>query len=239
MEDVDHFIFPSEFLADRYVGWGLPADKCVVIPNGQRNLATGFDRSRHSTALNRFGFFGQFLDNKGIDVILEALLILAREDRVPACGIVIELNAANKHFASAAFTKKVAELWAELTALKKPIQIIDREGYDREDLADRMASVDWVLVPSTWWEIFGLVVSEAWMFGRPVIASRIGGLAERVQPNMNGFTFPPRDARSLAELMQKCCGSAEVWTSLNGRLSTNWSARDMLRAHQQVWANGA
>jgi len=28
-------------------------------------------------------------------------------------------------------------------------------------------------VPSVWWEIFGLVISEAWMFGRPVIAQSI------------------------------------------------------------------
>ena len=38
-----------------------------------------------------------------------------------------------------------------------------------------MARVDWSIVPSTWWEIFGLVISEAWMFGKPVICSNRGG----------------------------------------------------------------
>jgi glycosyltransferase involved in cell wall biosynthesis len=61
-----------------------------------------------------------------------------------------------------------------------------------------MSLVDWVVVPSTWWEIFGLVVSEAWMFGRPVIASDIGGLAERVEHEKNGLLFAPGSAVDLA-----------------------------------------
>ena len=75
-EECDLFIFPSEFIAERYVEWGLPPEKCVAIPNGQINLGVDFDRTQHSLAVNRFGFFGQFIDNKGVDVILEALLIL-------------------------------------------------------------------------------------------------------------------------------------------------------------------
>ena len=40
------------------------------------------------------------------------------------------------------------------------IEVRERGPYGRDQLAERMASIDWVLVPSTWWEIFGLVVSE-------------------------------------------------------------------------------
>ena len=46
--ECDVFVFPSEFIAERYVEWGLPQEKCVVIPNGQTNLGTTFDRSQHS-----------------------------------------------------------------------------------------------------------------------------------------------------------------------------------------------
>ena len=78
----------------------MPQEKCVVIPNGQANLGTTFDRSQHSRQVNRFGFFGQFIDNKGVDVILDALLLLAKEQRLPAAGIVVEINGGNKHYAS-------------------------------------------------------------------------------------------------------------------------------------------
>jgi glycosyltransferase involved in cell wall biosynthesis len=236
MGELDHFFFPSEFLADRYVAWGLSPEKCTVIPNGLRNLASGFDRGQHSAELNRFGFFGQFLDNKGVDIILEALLILARDRRVPRGGIVCELNAANKHFASAQFVEKVTGQLQRLREFEVAVQIIDRDAYDREAMADRMASIDWVLVPSTWWEIFGLVVSEAWMFGRPVIASRIGGLAERVTA-ANGLTFPPGDAYALAHLLQTCCGNEGVWTHLNRAAPSGWSISHMMDAYTQVWCD--
>ena len=207
LEDVDRFIFPSEFLAERYLDWGLPESKCAVIPNGQVNLASGFDRVRHSPQVNRFAFFGQFIDNKGIDVILEALIILSREKRFPACGLGLDINGGNEHYATPAYLEKVKGQMAEIQALKGgPLQIRNRGRYSRDQLADRMKDVDWVIAPSTWWEVFGLVVSEAWMFGRPVIASDIGGLGERIQNGVNGFKFPARDARALAELMVKLAG---------------------------------
>lgn len=236
LAEADLFFFPSEFLATRYVEWGLPAEKSVVIPNGQMDLARGFDRTRRSGLLNRFGFFGQFLDNKGVDLILQALLVLAMERRVPPQGLVVEVNGGNRHYASEAYMKKVRGLLEQLRALGDVgISFIDSGPYGRTELPARMASIDWVLVPSTWWEVFGLVVSEAWMFGRPVLAARIGGLAERVVDGVNGFTFPPRDARALADTMASLVGDETRWTAINGRLAATWTDRDLVRAYVETW----
>ena len=108
-------------------------------------------------------------------------------------------------------------------------------AYARDQLVERMASVDWVIVPSTWWEIFGLVVSEAWMFGRPVVASAIAGLEERVVPKKNGFTFLPRDSRSLAELMLKLAGNEQQWIATNRSIEQPWTDEEMLDAHLSLW----
>ena len=43
-----------------------------------------------------------------------------------------------------------------------------------------MARMDWVVVPSIWWETGPLVVMEAFQYGRPVICSDIGGMSEKV-----------------------------------------------------------
>ena len=236
LAECDVFVFPSEFIADRYVEWGLPEEKCVVIPNGQTNLGTAFDRSHHSRQVNRFGFFGQFIDNKGVDVILEALLLLAREQRLPAAGIVVEINGGNKHYASGPYLDKINQQVEELRSSKSgKITLREIGAYARDQLAERMASVDWVIVPSTWWEIFGLVVSEAWMFGRPVIASSIAGLKERVIPQKNGFTFLPRDGRSLAELLLKLVGNEQQWIATNRSIEQPWTEDEMLDAHLSLW----
>lgn len=236
LEECNLFIFPSEFIADRYVEWGLAPEKCVVIPNGQINLGADFDRTQHSPAVNRFGFFGQLIDNKGVDLILEALLILGQEQRIPECGLVIEINGGNKHYASKGYLEKIMRQVDDLKKIQGGrIEIRERGPYSRDQLAERMRVVDWVLVPSTWWEIFGLVVSEAWMFGRPVVAAAIAGLKERVQPNVNGFTFPVRDSRALADLLASLAGNDQQWRDVNRAIEQPWTEMEMLEAHQNVW----
>ena len=235
LAECDSFVFPSEFLAERYLDWGLPGGKCAVIPNGLVELGRGSDRHGHSAALNRFGFFGQFLDNKGIDVVLDALIILGRQKRLPQAGILLEINGGNRHYATPAYLERVAGKIAEIGRLTGPIEVRDRGAYARHDLARRMAAVDWVLVPSTWWEVFGLVVSEAWMFGRPVIASAIGGLAERITDGVDGLLVPPRDAEALADRMTGVVGNETLWQKLNGGIKRTWSEGDMLQAHVRLW----
>ena len=238
LNECDIFVFPSEFIAERYVDWGLPEEKCVVIPNGQVNLGVDFDRSQHSRQVNRFGFFGQFIDNKGVDVILDALLILGREQRIPPSGIVVEINGGNKHYASGEYIEKIAQKAEELKRIQSQsgrITVRENGAYGRDQLPERMSAVDWVVVPSTWWEIFGLVVSEAWMFGRPVIASAIAGLKERVMTDVNGFTFPARDSRALAELMVTLIDDEKRWINVNESLEQPWTDIEMLNAHLSVW----
>ena len=236
LQDCDLFLFPSEFIAGRYVEWGVPASKCVVVPNGQADLGQNFDRKQHSAALNRFGFFGQFIDNKGVDVILEALLLLARENAIPPRGIVVEINGGNRQFATKGYAEKITQYIDQLKKVASPrIEIRDRGPYDRKQLAQRMSSVDWVLVPSTWWEVFGLVVSEAWMFGRPVLASSIAALKERITDGNGGLTFPIRDNEALARLMSSCVGNQSNWNALHATIAQGWSDIDMLEAHLNLW----
>ncbi|WP_020174612.1 glycosyltransferase family 4 protein [Methyloferula stellata] len=236
LDECDAFIFPSEFLSDRYLSWGLSGSKSVVIPNGQIDLSGAFNRTSHSKTLNRFGFFGQFIDNKGIDIVLEALILLAREKRVPTGGIIFEINGSSKNFASGAYLERIQQLLETLSSMENTgIRIIDRGRYDRHELAGRMSTIDWVLVPSTWWEVFGLVVSEAWMFGRPVIAAAIGGLAERVKDDVNGYTFSPRDPRSLADRLSDLIGNEERWEAAHTGCERPWTHVDMLNAHISIW----
>ena len=189
--------------------------------------------------MNRFGFFGQFLDNKGVDVILDALILLAQQRRIPTQGIVLELNGANEHYASSAYLEKVKGKIAEVAKLAAgPIMIRHPGQYARDQLADRMRAVDWVIVPSTWWEVFGLVASEAWMFGRPVIASDIGGLGERVRDNVDGFKFPARDVPALASLLVRLTGSEREWMRVNGQISAHWRLDEMFAAHMDLWREG-
>ena len=55
-----------------------------------------------------------------------------------------------------------------------------------------------VVVPSEWYETFGLTAAEAKAVGTPVIASRIGGLTEVVRDGIDGILFEPGNTLELA-----------------------------------------
>jgi glycosyltransferase involved in cell wall biosynthesis len=64
-------------------------------------------------------------------------------------------------------------------------------------------------------EPWGLVVNEAMASGLPVIVSRTSGCAaDLVREGVNGWTFDPRDAFSLAELMLNMTSSPDLVCSL-------------------------
>jgi glycosyltransferase involved in cell wall biosynthesis len=58
-----------------------------------------------------------------------------------------------------------------------------------------------VLIPSIWYETFGRTAVEAYSVGTPVIASRIGALAEIVDIGRTGFLCEPDDPAGLARAM--------------------------------------
>ena len=88
--------------------------------------------------------------------------------------------------------------------------------YRREDLPKLMADVDWVLVPSTWWENAPLAILEAFRHKRPVICSDIGGMAELVADGVNGLHFRAGDVASLARTMRRAVDEDGLWQRLAG-----------------------
>ena len=178
---VDQFVAPSEFLRQRYIDWGIAPDRIVVIENGQsdsaalppRDLAEGETR-------NRFGFFGQITPFKGVNMLLSAVKALPHHDREK---LVLEINGANLELQTAAFQSEISEL-------RRPLEeqgVLQWVGpYESTQLASRMSNIDWVVVPSIWWENSPMVIQEAFALGRPVIVSDIGGMAEKVSDGVNG-----------------------------------------------------
>ncbi len=77
-------------------------------------------------------------------------------------------------------------------------------GY-RADASSLIADADVCAVPSVWEEAFGLAVVEAMAQGKPVVASRVGGIPELVRDGVDGLLVPPGRpealARALAQLL--------------------------------------
>lgn len=59
-----------------------------------------------------------------------------------------------------------------------------------------------VVVPSIWYETFGIVIIESFKYSIPVIASNIGGFPELVENGHNGFLFEPGNVDELKEILE-------------------------------------
>jgi glycosyltransferase involved in cell wall biosynthesis len=211
---VDAFSCPSRFMLKIYEDWGVPAGRLHHITNGQRRY--GAVQAAGTGPKNRFGFFGQILDHKGVHIILRAVQLLRAQGFE---DFTVQINGENIQWATPAVRDEIEAFMALEDELPADERIVFMNGgYHIENLAGRMAQVDWCVVPSTWWEIFGLVISEAWMFGKPVIGSNRGGPGERIRHEVDGLQFELGDARALAAAMRRAATEEGLWERLRANL---------------------
>lgn len=69
----DAYVSPSRFLVDRYVAWGLPRERFQVIENGVYAEPAPPRAMMADGRRDRFAFFGQVTEFKGLPVLLDAI----------------------------------------------------------------------------------------------------------------------------------------------------------------------
>ena len=135
-----------------------------------------------------FAYVGRFVPEKGLDVFLRAAMLLKNH----GCHFQVLLigdGPERTNLESLIASNNLQDVVRITGFLRGPV------------LTEQMASVDAVVMPSTWEETAGLSAIEQMMRGRLVIASDIGGLGEIVGDA--GLKFPPGDAGALADRMKK------------------------------------
>lgn len=212
LEAVDVFTTPSRFMIKHYTAWGINPKKIFHVGNAQQNRGSTASVPMPRARRNRFGFFGQLVDAKGVHILLRAVENLWAEGFV---DFTVEINGDNLRYASESCRKEIQDFLERESAKTYGERIVFFNGsYEVDQLASRMARIDWCIVPSVWWEIFCLVISESWMFRRPVIVSNVGGPAERVRHEVDGLHFEVGDPRSLAQTMRRACTEKGLWSRL-------------------------
>lgn len=224
---VDLFLAPSRFLLERYVDWGIPREKIRYEEYGRAGLTAPSVQPADRPVRNRVGYFGQFSAYKGVDVLLDAMRILAREadaeparrgnggaqaGKAPAPAATdahLWVHGANLEFQPEAFRTRFEQLLEET---RDRVTLMGE--YDQRRLPALMENVDWVVVPSIWWENSPLVIQEAFLHGRPVITSDIGGMAEKVTDGVNGLHFRAGSAASLADTLRRAVTTPGLWDRL-------------------------
>jgi glycosyltransferase involved in cell wall biosynthesis len=94
-----------------------------------------------------------------------------------------------------------------------------------------MARIDWVLVPSIWWENSPMVIQEAFVYGRPVICSGIGGMAEKVRDGVDGLHADAGNPVDWADTLLRAAETPGLWEKLRAGIRAPLTHAACAQAH--------
>ena len=187
-------VTPSNHSRGKLLAAGLPRDRIFVKPNSVDDPSE--PPSAPSTSDSAV-FLGRLSPEKGVDVLLRAW---ARSKLGPYRRLVIAGDGPER--------AGLEQLAAGL-GLRSPA--VAFTGLLAPKAAQRFLRNSRVLIaPSIAYETFGLAVIEAFSHGRPVIASRLGALAELVEDEVNGLSASPGDVAALGQALDRILGNARL-----------------------------
>lgn len=236
--EVDHFISPSYFLKQRYLEWGVNPHQISVVENmlpPLTELVTGrqSDQQRSHQALT-IGYFGQVNPWKGLTLILEALVIIIK--RCPE--LCLEIHGCSR----ADLEPKASPHPLFASKLRRLIQALGPEHvrlcgrYETQELPARMANVDVVVMASRWYENAPMVIQEAFMNQRPVVAPRLGGMQEKVKDGFSGLLFEPDNVDHLASILEYLYSKPEQLTIFEANIqNTTLQGKNSFQQHQAIY----
>jgi phosphatidyl-myo-inositol alpha-mannosyltransferase len=157
-----------------------------VIPNGVDVAAAPPPAAPDGDRL-RVLFVGRAEERKGLPVLLSAFEALV--EHVPSTLTLVGIE-----------PEEVRRYVHDLATLER-IDALGRVGED--ELWLELGEADVLAAPSLAGESFGMILTEAFAAGTPVIASNIAGYADVVTDGHDGVLVPPADAQRLAEELQR------------------------------------
>jgi glycosyltransferase involved in cell wall biosynthesis len=222
-------ITPSAFLAERLIAHGVTAAKVGKIDNIHPEASAFASVPAPATgAVERFGFFAQINEYKGIGVLLDAARRLL-ERKTSA-----EIHIFGAFTGGPAFVDEVKQRIEALSAI-----VHYRGAYLPADILALMRQVDWVIVPSIWWENSPAVIEEALIAGRPPLVSGIGGMREKVRHGIDGLHFAVGDSEALARAIAEVIGDHALWERLVAGRRRVADAHDIAHRHLAIYRKAA
>ncbi len=193
-DHVDLFIAPSGFLRNLLAKRKNFGNRVVVLPNGIDTSAYIPDYEDHGYVL----YFGRLSKEKGVETLLEAYSSLEIPLKIVGTG----------------------PLEDELRMRFPEVEFL---GYQTgQSLIEIVKHASLVVVPSEWNENCSMAILEAMALGKPIIASRVGGIPEQIDDQKTGILFDMGNVQNLHE------GISSLWRRPSLRQEMGRAARRKL-----------
>lgn len=233
---IDVLVTNSDFTERRLVRMGIEPGRCVRIPGGVDSVlagryAHGRGRERIASA-RRVVWAGRFVAFKGLDVLLEAMHRIDDQSvELVMIGDGPLLPAVHEQVRRLRLDKQVC-LPGACSPCRSLQAIAEADVYAATSLAEVRTVTGGSYVHT---ETMGRSVMEALSCGLRVVASRVGGLPEIVEPDL-GELVSPGDAQALAEAIVRQLALPPLGEACRRRLAARFAWSTVFNAYRDVWS---
>lgn len=175
----------TPFVLDWYAAHQASCEKLHLLPLGMplpENLPV---RQRAANDRVRFLYIGGLSYQKGVHVVLEAFQGMPPQAELWIAG-----------------DEQADPDYVTLLRRMATSNVRFMGHLTREAVWATLVDADVVVVPALWYETFSFLITEAFVARKPVLASRIGALANRVSDGVDGILLPPGDVSAWRMAMQ-------------------------------------
>jgi glycosyltransferase involved in cell wall biosynthesis len=191
-EAVDAYVALTEFGKRKFVECGLPAEKLFVKPNFLADPP-----APNYTTADYAIYMGRLSEEKGLDVLVDALASDNGASSLPLKVKIVGEGPMRAHLEGKTKDKSLSN-----------IEFLGRKDFS--ECLDLLSHARFMIMPSVCYENFPMAIREAFACGKPVVASRLGAMAEIVEENRTGLLFAAGDSADLAAKMQRLTGDSDA-----------------------------
>ena len=226
LKDVDAVIAVCEWVRSLLLRAGATPSRLMLSRQGTSARPRVHAPAADPSAPLRLAFVGRLHPTKGVDVVLKALASRPElRATLDVYGVAQDASA----------MRYAAEL-RSLAAGDARIRFLS--AVPRADVVPTLAAYDATVVPSQWLETGPLTVLESFAAGLPVIGSNLGGVAELVSHDRDGWLVPHADVGAWATAIERLGADRPLLARLTAGIerprSTDDVARDMASVYEAI-----
>ena len=210
--NVDTFICPSQFMADKMSQANFPSEQLAVLPN----FLPDERRDNSPVAMGRSDYYcyvGRLSPEKGVETLIETAARLPYTLKVAGDGPMLNtLRERYAHNTNIDFLGKINSASVQ--------QLL------------RLARFS--VMPSQWWENNPLSVIESLCAGTPVVVTDMGGLPELIDEQC-GIIVPTDNPKALAEAVNRAWDAHWDYAAIARRANTRHDSQVHYRALMAIY----
>lgn len=205
---ISAYICPSVAMSKLAAKSGIPDSKLAVINNFVDEAKFKFQPDFQSGKY--FLFVGRLSNEKGCHYLLEAMKRLDKS---------VSLHIVGTGDDEANLIKQAQDLKLDNVKFLGFLQGAELENQYRHCIS--------TILPCNWFENFPTTIIESFVYGKPVIASNVGGITEMLENGKNGLVFEPGNVEELAFAMDTLNKDKKMSANMgkNGRMKAESSYR--------------